>query len=813
MTKTRNVQNADDVDKSKTDKINPMGYPEQTVKQPGKPVKRVLNELEPERQDDIDEPLRLQEFAIMTSRISEAVQDSKGVSGDFMTKMGDKTSRLGAKQKNTGAAIEKCCDSTSGEPCDGITTHLKDMNLKTKQKNIGGGFETVNTSHSAANDGITSELGGMGSELGQNSKQKNKGSQCEVFKGSKNTMTSEEWSLGNIANIMEGDNINLQSLFDHYSKNSSYICLEDFQTLCNAHGVQTILSEQNLKALMSASRKFMFYEGNDATGSFWQAQPISEMVDSGAVADVPVEEDDNDFSEDEVGDEDEVEDEVEVGDEDEVEVGDEIGDEDYEDEEVEIGDEEPDDLADIFQQIGDDFSQAANLIAGESDETEEDENLEDDLPFDDGVEGGEVDNNEEGVEEEVCEDSSISGEPTSSNNGDLMNRIGSSVRGKATSVAMKGREEDEKNKIPASHTNVNLDREKEQDTDSVDESKCHKCGTILDESGCIFCDLLREMHGTNGLDAKADADGHYTSDNTKETQGELSNKIPQQETCDSTSGAPSDGITSEVPGKQTPLKPKMTNTGGQAAFKGGSGTMKENIMRLSHTAKEAVINGAKNIGRVGKYTVKFGVQSEGSTAVFPTLTDALTVVEELLQVCNSNKIVLEALYGIPHQKSIVYRYRLPIAKTKRRDPISCEGKILFRTAKVASAFADRVVLEGVACRVCNHNWGAAVTGRFNWPTAQKAFSTMSEAWGSQIRTPVNGSVGHISNEPEYGTESDLCPNCGNVEALDDSGICHQCGQSRKSAESDFDNGEKDDFVDSERLETPRRQNRHMRRGF
>ncbi|MFA5767758.1 MAG: hypothetical protein WC919_07620, partial [Candidatus Paceibacterota bacterium] len=65
--------------------------------------KRVLNELDPECRDDIEAPIRLQELAMAQSRLSEAVQDYKGVKGDFMTSMGGKTDKLGGKQKNTGA--------------------------------------------------------------------------------------------------------------------------------------------------------------------------------------------------------------------------------------------------------------------------------------------------------------------------------------------------------------------------------------------------------------------------------------------------------------------------------------------------------------------------------------------------------------------------------------------------------------------------------------------------------------------------------------------------------------------------------------
>lgn len=59
--KPRNVPNADDKDKDELDNPNLMGQPERTVKQPGKPTKRVLNELDPEDQGGIDKPIKLQE--------------------------------------------------------------------------------------------------------------------------------------------------------------------------------------------------------------------------------------------------------------------------------------------------------------------------------------------------------------------------------------------------------------------------------------------------------------------------------------------------------------------------------------------------------------------------------------------------------------------------------------------------------------------------------------------------------------------------------------------------------------------------------
>ncbi|MCK9557986.1 MAG: hypothetical protein M0R50_08115 [Candidatus Cloacimonetes bacterium] len=816
--KPKNVPNAADVDKDETDEINPMGHPERSVKQPGKPVKRVLNELDPECQkDNIKAPIKLQEFAM--ARISEAVQDYKGVKGDFMDNLGGRTDKLGGKQKNTGAT-EPFGKSSSGEACDGITTKLKDMNLKTKQKNVGGGFETETIASAMADDGITKPIGNMCSELGQNSAQKNKGGQFETFKGSTNTMSNrvaEEWSLDNIANIMEGDGVNLQSLFESYSKQSSYVCLEDFQQLCHAHGIQTTLSENNLKSLMAASKKFMFYEGNDASGRFWQPRSLTEMVGSGDVAVAEVDEIPPEIS-DEVPEMPEV---PEVPEAPEAEAGLEIPG----DETVEAG---PDDLADVFQKIGDDFAMAANMMAGhdESSETPEDEAAEGDNPFASEAEAGEAeagDEEEAECTEEVCDEEIASDEPESPESGDMMGQIGSAVKGKATAVAMKGREEDEKNAVDPSKEVV-----------KTESCKCKHCGTVLDENGCMLCDFLREskeIGEMDGEDAKADKDGHYTTDKTKSGKGELSTKIPPQETCESTSAAASDGITTEIPGKQTPLKPKMKNVGGQAAFKGGAGTMKENILKLSRVAKEAIESGARKIGRAGKYAIHFGVKltdSPKSSATFSSLTDALAVVEELLQVVDGKKIVFEAQYTMPHQKTIIHSHKIPIAKTKRRDPVSCEGKILFKTGKVASAFADRVVSEGVACRVKNHNWGAAVVGSFSWPVAQRAFSTISEAWGTQIRSPEreafqggyeeefgddDGSVGlqdapqdTFEREPEYGMddqedqlgpgpmdiEGNLCPNCGSSEGPDENGLCYGCGEHRSAGAPEREFGARPD---------------------
>jgi hypothetical protein len=628
----------------------------------------------------------------------------------------------------------------------------------------------------------------------------------------------------------------------------------------------------------------MFYEGNDASGPFWQARPLTEAGGDDAEVDGP------DPTMAPIGAQ--VSDEVEPIDPEVEPIG-----PDGADIDMEGGDE----LADVFQQIGDDFTRAASLIAGhdESNETPEDEEAEGDIPSDIGgeVEEGDIggmvggaigaaaggpvgavagqavgdkvgdaigggDENEE-VDEEVDD---IGGD-VSADQGGMMDRIGSSVKGGATAVAMRGREDDEKNaNDDQKDEEAKLESRRRRDR-SVCESRCGSCGSVLDESGCIRCDLMREADEIGGMDGRsvgADSHGYLKGDKTKKGKGELGSKIPSADTCNSTSGSASDGITCEVPGKQKPLKPKMKNTGGQAPLKGGSGTMKENILRLSHLAKQAITEGAKKIGRAGKYSIRFGVKAEGSSATFSTLTEALTVVEELLQAFGSKKVVLEALYYMPHHKPIVYRHRLPLATTKRRDPVTCEGKVLFKTTKIANAFADCVVSEGVACRVKNHNWGAAVVGPFGWPLAQKAFQMIPEAWGTQIRSPAQerlavrgqgllGSpvggrdagkdeetlaaggytgdenrftndpadgeppiydidpeedMGEVGEEGEMGdggpmeynpeapgnfdVEGNVCPNCGDGEAPDDTGACYNCGEHRPGGSPERDFGSRED---------------------
>ena len=898
-------------EKDDTVQVNPSGQPETIMRRKNNRKLRVLSELpeEPPVQEhagDIGEPLWLQESAMTIRRrrsINEAVQDKAGVKGDFMTHMGGRTERLGGKQKNTGHAYEDAGESTHGEPTDGITTHHADLNLRTKQRNTGAGIEDFGDSkHGTASDGITSHR----ADLNLTTRQKNTGGQWETFTGSKNTMNgvAEEWSIGNIASIMEGSSVNLMELFDRYAAQSHTVCLDEFQQIVMAHGMQTVLSEQHLVDLMRLSRKFMFYEGQDYQGRFWQPRPITEsagLEDEQRPDPTEGEEEDPRHAHSdailskgaklggdniEIAEDDEIDGELPI--DGEMPMGD-MGDmggmggemeipasgtmaepDDMEGDIENIGaglEDGEDELADIFQQIGDDFARAADLMAGhdESMETPEDEAVEGDLEFGDeeglgeeglgeegfGDEEGEEIEGDEEVEESADLGMEMPGgeEAVSPDSSEMMSSISNNAKGKATATKS-GRKD-------TAETADDKEQEDDQALSGEDDEiktesrgRCRRCGYALDVYGCASCALHEDLE----LDAKPQASektGLYTPHKGKE-KGELGTKVPSQGTVPAKGGNVGEankGITKELRGSD--LKRKQKNTG-------GTFEVKENIARLAVAAKNAIEEGAHKIGRAGKYQLRFVVSTEGLRPIpHKILAEALADVEELVQARGSKRVRFEARFYLPSNRKPILCHRLPIATIKRRGPIVAEGKVLFRIPEVADAFADRIVSEGVTCRVANHNWGVAVSGGFNYGMAKHAFGILSEAWGTQVRPPEEEMAGatdeygpddtamtdefrggsnmaHQTTLPDSGidtsevddeigggypgeeeegfdagfggeapgpfdTEGACCPNCGCCDVGDQSGACPECGEQRPggSPEADFGAHEDPRFGESD----------------
>jgi len=739
--KNRNVPNADD--KSKTSEVltNPMGHGERRVDTKGEPPKQVLNEVDPDDEDDAFEestdqdewidPTQLESRGLPMKPISEKVQDHNGVKGDFMEPMGGKTDQLGASQTNTGHAYEQNTESSSGSPDDGIQTNLQSGDLGQSQKNTGGTFEEFGQSQSTNPDDTFQDscCGDMAGELGQNNKQKNKGGQHEPFNSGN---MSEEWSIDGVADIMEEDDVNLQDVFNGYADQADLICLEDFQTICDAYGLETLISEDNLESLMDCNDKFVFYEGNDDQGQYWIRGPIGESFGAiakgaavggvqGATKGALDAMGGGEESFDECG-------EAMVG-----EVAPEMGRccPECQCEPCEcVGQEQMDEIglnceSDPFG--GDDIipeppghEGPESMLPGEGplDLPPREPSRRPPVggprrPFE-GVSG------EGDVISEMTTTAGVAAPPvpTAPSTGDkpMGKSIATGTEGQRNRRGLMGPDDEESEEAKAGRV-------------APTESTCKSCGCIMDSIGCPGCDLLREAEDL-GLSSTASTDenGRFTSDATTDGLGGLNESTPGAETQESTSTKPDDGITTELGGmgKELGQNDKVKNKGGQAPLKGGSGAMQENVMRLARAAKPAIEEAAAKIGRVGKYAMRFSVACEGiETRTRNQLTEALVDVEELMQAYGPKTIVLEAHFHQP-KGGKVGTCRIPLTKIKRRDPIVSENKVLFRFPEVANDFADKVVNEGITCRVKNHNWGSAVNGRFSWGAACQAFKSISE---------------------------------------------------------------------------------------
>jgi len=260
-------------------------------------------------------------------------------------------------------------------------------------------------------------------------------------------------------------------------------------------------------------------------------------------------------------------------------------------------------------------------------------------------------------------------------------------------------------------------------------TQCRRCGGIMDQQGCPTCALMRETNelGVNAPDPSTDRGGHFTNDATKPGQGNINGGIPSALTNESGSTKPDDGITTELGGMGSELgqNEKQKNTGGQhEPLKGGGAGMQENIIRMAKVAKKAIREGALSIRKNGNYGVSLVVHCEGlKPKRCRTLTEALVNTEELIQAYGPQAVQLEAHFFNGGRK-ILAKKVIPIPEMATRGPVVCEGRCIFRYAEVANDFADQIVAEGTKCKVNRHNWGASVSGRYNWNAAQRAFNNI-----------------------------------------------------------------------------------------
>jgi len=165
-------------------------------------------------------------------------------------------------------------ESTHADATDGIQTPAS-HNWPNQPKFSGGGVaEPVEGTRwsdggtltgGSGQDELTYKKGGSGMP---------KKGPIKGTKGPQNGQPSESWSPELVGSLL-GEDRNLQSLFNSYARAQSIVCLEDFQTLCNAHGIDVRLDEASILKLMRDNQEYIFYEGVDANGPYWTPTPFA----------------------------------------------------------------------------------------------------------------------------------------------------------------------------------------------------------------------------------------------------------------------------------------------------------------------------------------------------------------------------------------------------------------------------------------------------------------------------------------------------------------------------------------------------------
>jgi hypothetical protein len=168
-------------------------------------------------------------------------------------------------------------ESTHGEPNDGIQKKIG-HNWPNQPKNSGQGVAEP-FGGSRWSDGGTLEGHGPGGDTWTHEEGPGMPGEGEITGTSGPQLgqptTEGRWSPEAMAHCM-GEDFDIQNLFDAYARNATAVCLEDFQQLCDAHGVDTILDEASIMRLMHDNQEFVFYEGRDGDGPYWTPESISE---------------------------------------------------------------------------------------------------------------------------------------------------------------------------------------------------------------------------------------------------------------------------------------------------------------------------------------------------------------------------------------------------------------------------------------------------------------------------------------------------------------------------------------------------------
>jgi len=644
-------------------------------------------------------------------------------------------------------------ESSVGDPKDGHQSEVG-HNWPDQPKLDGGGVaepfegnrwsDGGTLSGGSGQDEFSYKTGGVGMP---------KDGQITGTKGPQLGQPQEGWSPELIGTLI-GEDHDLQSLFDAYARKYQMVCLEDFQALCHAHGIDMLLDEASILKLMSTNNEFIFYEGVDANGSYWTPTPIAEGSgkpwekgcdkcgtdpcecddDAGGLEEGRKRPFDRPISELQVRS---PQDEAVAGNlndrEEDAEFGDWAAGNDYDDS-MGVG---------SMDEFGGDEMEGMPGNAGPGPYGMHN------APYDECPECGYT-----GMEDECPECGSPMGETGGMGEGDIED-----FRDLGAWDPESVDEFDE-------YENAGYQPGEPVNPLEVDQSSGIRYpkerwdeGERMPFEGKMFSPAIREsltnfMQSARNIiggnrDGNTKAIGEALNQSWKHYVGgfdprrapskvqaslqELAKIFPSFDplaecAMDKPDGTalgggdgPKDGLPdqpSETTEMGEPLGKKQKNVydvtpiikGTEKGLTGNSKSVKENAEKLAKYIRKQLQESAP--GMRGKYQIQFTClvqESDGSvnrTDTRSQLAEAVADLEELLQIHGNDDVVLEA-YFVNGERTVL-KHNIPMIPVAKHGPLVSEDTALFRFNRHAEQYADNLVSEGFTCKLVPHSWGSAV---------------------------------------------------------------------------------------------------------